>query len=586
MHPGLESYLEGLPADRVEKVIVRLAEQADIRSLNGRLRQERVSLARRHREVVECLLDTAEATQAPLVGYLEQRFLAGEVRHFTPFWIDNMIGVEATVREIRRLAGRPGVGAVYLDHIIEGFDPVTPSGTGGRLTPGDGPSTRSVESGIAAIRAPEAWALGCTGAGRLVANIDTGVDGGHEALASRWRGLSEPATECWFDPVTSTTFPFDAGSHGTHTMGTTCGHTAANGIGVAPDARWIAAGVINRVDIPTTMTDAVAAFQWVADPDGDPGTVDDVPDAVGNSWGLSPIYHGSYITGPCDETFWAVMDNCEAAGCAVVFSAGGGGPGAATLSTPADRADSPYNAFAVGAVDATYSGFPYPAASFSSRGPGCDGQIKPEVVAPGVAVRSAVPGGGYSTYSGTSMATPHVTGCFALLRQVAPDLDVDTMKEILLATAVDLGGSGEDNTYGMGIVDLEAAVIAAAQAGATIAVGIGCQPDSGTLPFSTHITVLLDNRVGDPRRVAARLALTLAGGAHYDSFRSGYVNLSGDGSYTAEWNQYLPAMGPLAGQNLFTITGWDVTPAPYNQPPYLPSGDSDTGSAMVTGLVP
>ncbi len=588
LHPGLENYLSGLPAHRVEMVIVRLADQADIRSLNSQLKQEKATLARRHREVVEHLRGTAEATQGRLVAYLEQRFLAGEVRGFRRFWIDNMVGVEATVREIREIARRPDVEMVYIDYIIEPIEPEKIEGPKTLEGPGrqDGDAARTVEPGISAIRAPEAWALGYTGAGRLIANMDTGVDGSHEALASRWRGLGEPAAECWFDPVTSTTFPFDSGSHGTHTMGTSCGHTASNEIGVARDAQWIAAAVINRVDIPTTMTDAVAAFQWFADPDGDPGSIDDVPDAVGNSWGISPIYHGSYITGPCDETFWAVMDNCEAAGCAVIFSAGGGGPGASTLSTPADRADSPYNAFAVGAVDATYSGFPYPVAGFSSRGPGCNDRIKPEVVAPGVAVRSSVPGNGYSVYSGTSMATPHVTGSIAVLRQVDPNLDVETMKEILLATAVDLGPAGEDNAYGMGIIDLEAAVLAAAQATGTIAVGINCLPDSGTLPFGTQITVSLDNLVGDPRRVSARLALTLAGGAHFGSFRSGYANLPPHGNHTAQWNQYLPAMGPLAGPNVFTLTGHDVTPAPYNQPPYAPSGDCDAGSATVTGIAP
>ncbi len=485
LHSGLENYLSGLPADQTEKVIVRLADQADIRSLNRQLKLEGASLALRHKQVIEHLRDTALDTQAPLVRYLEERFLAGEVRDFRTFWIDNLIGVEATVREIRALALRPDVEMVFIDYQIELIAPVTKdlpkpmAGQGQRQTD----AARAIEPGITAIKAPQAWALGFTGAGRVIANMDTGVDGNHEALSARWRGLTEPAAECWFDPVTSTTFPFDSGSHGTHTMGTIAGYTAANEIGVAKDATWISAGVIDRVDIPTTMTDAVAAFQWFADPDGNPGTTDDVPDAVGNSWGISPIYHGSYITGPCDVTFWATMDNCEAAGCAVIFSAGNEGSGAATLRTPGDRADSPYNAFAVGSVDATNYSFPYPISDFSSRGPGCNNQIKPEVVAPGDDVRSSVPGG-YSSLSGTSMASPHVTGSIAVLRQVNPDLDVDTMKEILLSTAVDLGAAGEDNDFGMGIIDLEAAVIAASQGYGTVQGTVTDSSTSGPVPAS------------------------------------------------------------------------------------------------------
>jgi hypothetical protein len=128
----------------------------------------------------------------------------------------------------------------------------------------------------------------------------------------------------------------------------------------------------------------------------------------------------------------------------------------------------PTNGYAIGAVDGNF-GFPPPIASFSSRGPStCPGHtppadIKPEVVAPGVNVRSSVPGGGYQSngWSGTSMAGPHVTGIFALLREVNPDIDVATAKQIIMDTARDLGVAGEDNTFGWGIPDAYAAVLEA-----------------------------------------------------------------------------------------------------------------------------
>jgi subtilisin family serine protease len=87
---------------------------------------------------------------------------------------------------------------------------------------------------------------------------------------------------------------------------------------------------------------------------------------------------------------------------------------------------------------------------------------KPEVAAPGVQVYSSVPGGGYEQngWDGTSMAGPHVAGVVALMRQADPNLDVDSIKQILMRTAVDLGTSGEDNDYGWGIIDAYAAVSA------------------------------------------------------------------------------------------------------------------------------
>jgi subtilisin family serine protease len=155
------------------------------------------------------------------------------------------------------------------------------------------------------------------------------------------------------------------------------------------------------------------------------------------------------------------MDGCEAAGCAVVFSAGGDGPGAQTIGSPADRITTPTNAFAIGAVSAQAGEqFPYAIASFSSRGPsGCDGMTKkPEVVAPGVNVRSSTNNGAYASWSGTAMAVPHVAGVIALMRQANPDLDVTTAKQIIMETARDEGMAGEDNSYGWGFIDAYAAV--------------------------------------------------------------------------------------------------------------------------------
>jgi subtilisin family serine protease len=164
------------------------------------------------------------------------------------------------------------------------------------------------------------------------------------------------------------------------------------------------------------------------------------------------------------------MDGAEAAGCAVVFSAGNEGAGGTSIGSPPDRITTATNAYAVGAVDGQVclaNPNNYVIAGFSSRGPsGCDDVTKkPEVSAPGVNVRSSTNGNdnayGSAGWSGTSMAGPHVSGIFALMRQVNPDIDVSTMKQIIMDTAHDLSTPGEDNNTGWGMVDAYDAVVEA-----------------------------------------------------------------------------------------------------------------------------
>jgi len=117
----------------------------------------------------------------------------------------------------------------------------------------------------------------------------------------------------------------------------------------------------------------------------------------------------------------------------------------------------------------------------------------------------------------------------------------------------------------------------------TVSTDLACLPAAGTLPFDVQMWVALDNLyTGQVRRLAARLDVLLASGQSISNWRSGYTNVGPGATYTATWNQGLPAYGSLVGENRFTLRCWDVTPAPYNQPPYPPAGDSSSDSCTVT----
>ena len=116
---------------------------------------------------------------------------------------------------------------------------------------------------------------------------------------------------------------------------------------------------------------------------------------------------------------------------------------------------------------------------------------------------------------------------------------------------------------------------------------LSCVPPSGTLPFGTSISVeLTNNYTGQMRRIAGRMDLSLAGGGFFANWRAGWTNVAAGGTYSTNWNQNLPALGSLVGDNVFTLRAADVTPSPYNQPPYTAAGDTDTAQCTVTGNAP
>jgi len=120
----------------------------------------------------------------------------------------------------------------------------------------------------------------------------------------------------------------------------------------------------------------------------------------------------------------------------------------------------------------------------------------------------------------------------------------------------------------------------------TVMAAFGCMPDSGTLPFTSLFQVLVENLTTDVRRMSLRIDVQLANGSSYPNWRSGDRQLNGGGVFNYGWGQQIPALSGTVGDNIFTLVAEDTTPAPYNQPPYAPSGDMDSAGITVTGVAP
>lgn len=437
--------INSLKNDSFIITLIVLEDQLDILSLDKQLYEKNALPQERSKIVIESLQQKAKSTQSGLLAMLRS-YSANEVKEIKSFWIINMLVIEAKTEVLIQLSDNKEIAKMDIGGKI-----ILDSAKKEKLVAYKIPG--SAEQGLRVINADMLWQMGYTGAGRIVMNIDTGVDGLHPALGWRWRGNHVPDSLAWFDPVNGTTFPSDGDNHGTGTMGVICGldSSTQDTIGVAFGAEWIASNTL--WGSPHTSY-TIAAFQWAMDPDGDPNTINDMPDVINCSW-----YDPS--VGICDQTYAMVFNAVEAAGIAIIFSAGAGGPAASSILKPANINTNVVNTWATGAVDATVPWFPIKTSS--GRGPSqcytgfTSLDIKPEACAPGVNIRTSVNNNSYNIYSGNSMATAHVSGAIALLKEVHPNLTGHEIKLALYHTAYDLGATGEDNTYGQGLIDVYAA---------------------------------------------------------------------------------------------------------------------------------
>lgn len=123
--------------------------------------------------------------------------------------------------------------------------------------------------------------------------------------------------------------------------------------------------------------------------------------------------------------------------------------------------------------------------------------------------------------------------------------------------------------------------------GSTVDGRFGCVPDSGTVPFATTMSLRLTNLYdGQIRRISGQINVRLANNSTITRWRAGYTNLTPYEAYNTSWSQNIPAVSSVVGINNFTLKAVDVTPAPYNQPPYPSSGDVDLENCLLTAIVP
>ncbi|MFJ3406026.1 carboxypeptidase regulatory-like domain-containing protein [Promicromonospora sp. NPDC090134] len=524
----------------------------------------------RGRYVYDALVKNAEQSQAGVVAQLE----AAGVEYQT-FWISNAIHVQdGTEALAERVAAGSDVALVHEEIAMELVDPPTESADPTGRTAADERATQAAEAavtwGIDEMNADDVWDLGFTGEGITVAGFDTGVDLEHPALRAKYRGTQPDGSVendyNWYDrPGLCSGSPCDpiinqVGGHGTHTMGTMVGDDGADHqIGVAPDARWIATNCVDRCANSMERADYLRSAQWLLAPTRADGSDPDPamrPHVVNNSWGIPQSQEDTL---PIADWMGDETEAWEAAGIFGVWAAGNEGE----AGCESGRLPARYpHTYSVSAYDAAGD-----IAYFSSRGPGTDGKINPNIAAPGVDVLSALPGGGYGAGSGTSMAAPHVAGVVALLWSAVPSLvgDIESTKTLLDGTAHDTedltcGGTAEDNNvWGEGKIDALALVQEALASGGAGTLA-GTVTDADGEPVA-GATVAAEGR-HSPRTVTGRDGTysmsVIAGDYEVTTSAFGYLPSSARATVAVDATSTLDAT--LTAARRYDVTGTVVDP--------------------------
>ncbi|MEU6410344.1 S8 family serine peptidase [Microbispora sp. NPDC046933] len=373
----------------------------------------------------------------------------------------------------------------------------------------DGKVRAGLNESVPHIGAPTAWASGYDGTGVKVAVLDSGYDTDHPDLQGKVVASA--------DFTGNANGVEDGNSHGTHVASTIAGSGAASGglyKGVAPGASLVVGKVLDDDNLGTN-SGVIAGMEWAV---GEQGVK-----IVSMSIESDPSY-SVYADHPVATAINTLTSQYDAL---FVVCSGNYGPGTSTISSigVADKA------LTVGAVDLTDT-----VAGFSSRGPVGTQGLKPDMTGPGVDITAAVPGGGYGSMSGCSMATPHVSGTAALVKQRHPAWGAQRLKDALMGTTAAAAGPSP-YTYGTGRVDAARAVsqqvtanppsaalaVTTAQPTATQTVtytndaatpvtlnlAVSATDSGGTAPAPSGLFTLSGNQVTVPANGTAQVTVTL-----------------------------------------------------------------------------
>ena len=444
-----DTLMEAFKEDDQVTFLIKFKEKADLLNAKQDAKEnaKKASLSSyqtkhlRNSAVLSALKETAFEEQRSVQKYLDMAVEEGLAKDVHSFYVVNGMAVTATKDVAEQVAAFDEVEFVAKSETRQ-------------LNESTVDETISTDTGIEwnvdRIEAPAAWELGIDGTGTVVASIDTGVQWNHPALKEKYYGYNAKTGEVdhsnsWFDAIAGEKQPDDDHGHGTHTIGTMVGGESdgSNQVGVAPGAKFVSAKAFSAEG--GTDVDITSAGEWVANHA-------DIIDVVTNSWG------GSFPG--IDEWYMDIVDSWIELDIFPEFSAGNsnwfynpGGPG--SIVAPANYPQS----FATGNTDKNDM-----IAESSLRGPSPYGEVKPDISAPGTAIRSSAPDGSYETMSGTSMAAPAVSAVAAMLRQVDANISVDEMKDLLKLTATPRTDNEystvPNNGYGHGIVNAYRAVTA------------------------------------------------------------------------------------------------------------------------------
>jgi serine protease AprX len=498
------------PDDRLP-VIVTPAEQVDLAALAGLLAASGNSADHRA-EVISALKGHASRKRDKLERAHRIALLSGRLMSPQELWISGQIALRATPDAIAELAVDPEVGRIWLDDRLNsasGAAVAAPLLTSTRLVPltagalipaAAATADKALAWHLAKIGATDAWSQGFDGAGVVVGHLDTGVNTGHPDLIGQlWDGGTAFPHHGW-DFIGDDNDPFDGDAtywHGTHTAGLVVGDgTGGTTTGAAPGARLMALRCV-----PGYYQDLVDALQFGLDHGADVLT-------MSAGWADPTSDLRASLRGTAEALLAAGVPWFCAAGNG--DNAGGHLPLPRDIAAPGDCPNPAYGSGGHTAVITVGATDQYDAVGVtSSRGPTAwsltdppaygdypypPGLVKPDLAAPGVAITSTVGASGYATYTGTSMATPLVTGAAAILLQARPLLSPVELAAALEGGALDVAPAGRDNDTGAGRLDIPAA--------------LGLLPDTAAEVFWAHNDGPLPLRITDVTWYSAWLSVT------------------------------------------------------------------------------